>query len=155
MLVQVDKILLSTAEIRLERSVGADRPLATHWVAGVGKEVVKFDPTVKLTGKAEAYLLSLLLAQIFTLSKCLSASMQRYPTKARVDWLMQKDSKGEALDPSQIVLLVAACDYVKTIEQAMNTSKGDNTAMTKSFDLTKTQLADLIKLKILSITIDP
>ena len=26
-----------------------------------GKEVVKFDPSVKLTGKAEAYLLSLLL----------------------------------------------------------------------------------------------
>ena len=50
------------------------------------------------------------------------------------------------MDPSQIVLLVAAIDYAKTIEQAMNTSKGDIKALNKSFDLTKTQLADLIKL---------
>jgi dynein heavy chain len=142
-LVQVDKILLTTAEIRLERAAGADRPLATHWLSGVGKEVVKFDPVVKLTGKAEAYLLSLLLAQIFTLSKCLSASMARYPTKSRVEWMMQKDSKGESLDPSQIVLLVAAIDFARTVEAGMNK---DIKSIVKIADLTKTQLADLIKL---------
>ena len=146
-LTQIDKILLSTAEISLERQAGQDRPLGARWVAGVGKEIVKFDPPVKLTGKAESYLLALLLAQQFSLSKCLSASVARYPQKPRIDWMMQKDPKGESLDPAQIILLVAMIDFTKLIDTTFETSKGDSgKAMSKCMDVTKNQLAELIKL---------
>jgi dynein heavy chain len=143
---QVDKILLATSEIKLERAPGADRPLATHFIAGVGKEVVKFDPTLKLSGKAETYLLSLLLAQMFTLSKCLSASISRYPQKSRIEWMMQKDAKGESVDPSQIVLLVAVMDYVRFTENALESARGDVKSIEKTHDTVKAQLSGLIKL---------
>ena len=128
--------------------MGQERPHATHFIAGVGKEVVPFDPIVRLEGKAEQYLLALLMAQIFTLSKCLSSSMTRYPQKSRVEWVTFKDSKsGECVDPAQIILLVAAIDFSQQVEKSMlQCTGGDLRALNKFYDLVKSQLADLIKL---------
>lgn len=99
----------------LEKSKSQERPHATHFIAGVGKEITKFDPVVRLNGKAEAYLLALLKAQIFTLSKCLAASVASYPLIPRTAWIMQKDPKGEPIDPAQIILLVAQIDFVRQV----------------------------------------
>jgi hypothetical protein len=101
----------------------ADRPQGTHFVAGVGQETIKFDPPVKLLGKAESYLLQLLNAQIYTLSKCLKASVAMYPQMQRVQWMMQKSPEtGESTDPAQIILLVSNIDFVRTVEKAMQVS---------------------------------
>ena len=147
-LAQVDKILLATKELVIEQRPGDDRPHATHWVAGVGKEQVKFAPAVKLLGKAEQYLRALLEAQIYTLSECLAAAMARYPQTLRIDWVTKKDKDtGETLDPAQIILLVAAIDFVQQVEKSMaSCSGGDPRSMIKCHDLTKSQLADLINL---------
>ena len=70
---------------------------------------------MKLVGKAEQYLLSLLMAQIFTLSKNLASSMNRYPQMMRTEWVVQKGTgaaAAECLDPAQIILLVASIDFV-------------------------------------------
>ncbi len=144
---QVDKILLATKELTTELRSGEDRPHALNFVAGVGKETIAFDPPVKLTGKAEQYLRSLLEAQIFTLSKCLAVSMQRYPTQLRVEWVTSKDKNGECIDPAQIILLVATIDFCQQVEKSMaQSSGGDPKAVLKCSELVKSQLADLINL---------
>lgn len=147
-LAQVDKILLATKELQTETRPGEDRPHATHWVAGVGRETVPFAPAVKLLGKAENYLRSLLDAQIYTLSQCLAASMARYPQQLRVEWVTKKDPQtGATLDPAQIILLVAAIDFVQQVERSMaSTSGGDPRSLIKCHELVKSQLADLINL---------
>ena len=145
---QIDKILLSTRELTLEKKgAETDRPVATFFVAGVGKEIVKFDPVVKCVGKAENYLLTLLQAQVITLSKCLNNSFKRYPTLNRLEWLNQKDAKNEPLDPAQVVLLVSQMDFTTSTEKTLhNYGKGDKLAVTNFLDLCKSQLADLITL---------
>ena len=145
---QIDKILLATKQLMIETRPGEDRPHAINFVAGVGKEVVAFDPPIKLIGKAEQYLRSLLDAQVLTLSKCLAGSMGRYPQQLRVDWVTKKEPKsGECLDPAQIVLLVAAIDFVQQVERSMaQISAADAKALAKCFELVKSQLADLITL---------
>lgn len=112
---QVDKILLATKELTLDKLPGQDRPQAINFVAGVGKETVKFDTPVRLVGKAESYLQSLLKAQIFALSRCLGKSVTSYPQLQRLQWVMQKDAKQEPVDPAQIILLVALIDFVKQV----------------------------------------
>ncbi len=145
---QVDKILLATRALTTEITTGSDRPQATHFIAGVGKEVVQFEPAVRLIGKAEQYLLSLLNAQIYTLSKCLAASMAKYPTQLRVEWVTSKNKKtGDAVDPAQVILLVAAVDFVMQVEKSMSQSSvGDPKSILKCYELVKSQLADLINL---------
>jgi hypothetical protein len=109
-------VLLATRELVLEAMPSGDRPQATHFIAGVGKETVRFSPEVPLTGKAENYLLSLLLAQIETLSKCLALSVARYPQMARIEWVMLKGPDAGSVDPAQIVLLVAQIDFVQQVQ---------------------------------------
>ena len=112
----MDKILLATKELTLEKIAGQDRPQAINFIAGVGKETVKFDPPVRLAGKAENYLQSLLKAQIFALSRCLAKSVTSYPQMQRVQWVMQKDKGSpEPTDPAQIILLVALMDFVRQV----------------------------------------
>ena len=144
----MDKILLATSEIKTETVPSSDRPVATHFIAGVGKEIIKFEPPVKLLGKAENYLLSLLKAQIYTLSKCLATSMASYPEQVRTQWVNMKDTKtGDTIDPAQIILLVSSIDFVQLVEKSMSqTINGDPRSMMKCFDLLKAQLADLIGL---------
>eukprot|EP01038_Epipyxis_sp_PR26KG_P005447 gene5447-7540_t len=147
-LAHIDKILLSTKELKTETSANDERPTATHFIAGVGKETIQFTPPIKLLGKAEAYLLSLLKAQIFTLSKCLSASVDRYPTIPRTQWVKLKDAKtNETLDPAQIILLVAMIDFVQQVEKCMAQSMAnDPRSLIKCAELMRTQLSDLINL---------
>lgn len=133
----------------LEKRPGADndRPTAVAFVAGVGKEIVRFDPVVKCVGKAEQYLLTLLQAQIITLSKALANSFKRYPTQNRIEWLMKKDAKEDPVDPAQIALLVSHMDFVMGVEKALfNYSKGDKLSVSNYFDSCKQQLASLISL---------
>jgi dynein heavy chain len=150
----IDKILLATSAITITNSASQDRPSATHFVAGVGKEQVQFEPAVKLTGKAEQYLLLLLKAQIFTLSKALASSMSRYSEQIRIQWVNHRNPKtGETVDPAQIILLVAAVDFCQQVEKSMaHTSGGDGRAMQKCYDLVKSQLADLINLTQTNLT---
>jgi dynein heavy chain len=102
-LLQVDKILLATKELALNTPSGNNRPSAISFIAGVGKETVKFDAPVKLDGKAENYLLSLLQSQIYALSQCLKMSFGRYPEESRVKWMMKKDENNESVDPAQVI----------------------------------------------------
>jgi dynein heavy chain, axonemal len=121
--------------------------MATQFIAGVGKETVTFTPPVKLNGKAEQYLLSLLQAQVFTLSKFLASSISRYPTEVRSQWVTQKNEEGATIDPAQIILLVAAIDFVTQVEKAMSQCHvGDARALVKCYDVMKAQLAELITL---------
>jgi dynein heavy chain len=144
---QIDKILLATKELTLNAPSGGNRPSAVSFIAGVGKEVVKFDAPVKLDGKAEAYLLSCLQAQIYALSRCLTTSVNRYPEEPRVKWMMKKDSSGESVDPAQIILLVASIDFTQSVEKALKMySEGDKKSVMKCFDMIKTQLSELISL---------
>eukprot|EP01035_Chromulina_nebulosa_P019235 gene19235-25086_t len=149
----IDKILLSTKEITLNSQVkqasGANEMMTVHsatkFIAGVGVESVRFEPSVKLTGKAEQYLQTLLSAQIYTLSKCLRASIGRYYEMLRCDWLLHKDNTGESSDPAQIALLVGQIDYVRTIEKSISSfANGDIRAMNRSLETCRQQLADLI-----------
>lgn len=144
----IDKILLATSEIVITQSAAQDRPSATKFIAGVGKEQITFEPAVKLMGKAEQYLLLLLKAQVFTLSKALAASMSRYPEQVRVQWVNHRNPKtGETVDPAQIILLVAAIDFAQQVEKSMaHAAGGDGRAMQKCYDLIKSQLADLINM---------
>jgi hypothetical protein len=150
---------LATKELKIDQIPGQERPHATHFVAGVGKETVPFDPIVKLVGKAEQYLLALLMAQIFTLSKCLSSSVARYPQMLRTEWVVQKGTgagASDCVDPAQIILLVASIDFVQQIEKAMaQCTGGDLRALNKSFDVIKTQLADLINMTQVTATALP
>lgn len=119
--------------------------MATQFVAGVGKETVTFAPPVKLLGKAEQYLQSLLAAQIFTLSKFLASSMARYPQEVRTAWVNKKDENGVTVDPAQVVLLIATIDFVTQVEKSMaQCHAGDIRALTKCYDLVRAQLAELI-----------
>lgn len=115
---------------------------------------MEFEPAVKMTGKAEQYLLQLLKAQIFTLSKCLASSMQRYPEQTRVEWINMKDTKtGETIDPAQVILLVSAIDFVQQVERSLaQCTNGDSRSLKKCYDLIKSQLADLIKVTQTSLS---
>ena len=110
-LLQVDKILLATRELTLNKPSGNNRPSALAFIAGVGKETVKFDAPVKLDGKAENYLLSLLQSQIYALSQCLKMSFGRYPEESRVKWMMKKDENNEPIDPAQVIASLDVCSF--------------------------------------------
>ena len=49
----IDKIMLSTKTLALETVPGnvSDRPRAVHFEAGVGDEIIDFEPAVFLEGK--------------------------------------------------------------------------------------------------------
>ena len=143
----VDKIMLATKELTLE-SVGDSKDgslQVSSFISGVGKETLFFDPPVRLIGKAEMYLLSLLKNQRSCLSKCLTISMERYPTQKRVDWLLKKDSKQYSVDPAQINLLVAQIDFCTQIElQMVKIAEGVTNAIDQYKETVILQLSDLI-----------
>lgn len=150
-LMHVDKILLATKALTLESS--KDGLHVTTFIAGVGKEVVKIDPPMRIIGKAEHYLLSLLKSQRATLSKCLSSSVTRYSTFPRVEWLLKKDAAQLMIDPAQISLLVAQIDFVSKVEKAMvKFAEGVANALPKYLDIVKSQLEDLINLTQSALT---
>lgn len=55
----IDKIMLSTKTLKLETVPGnvSDRPRAVHFEAGVGDEIIDFEPAVFLEGKVGTVLM--------------------------------------------------------------------------------------------------
>jgi dynein heavy chain len=146
-LVHLDKILLATKEAKLQTLKNGQGHAALSWVAGVGKEEVAFDTAVPLLGKAESYLLALLHAQNYALSRLLSSSVGRYPQEPRAEWIMKKKPDGTTEDPAQVIILVAGMDYTQGVERAMRIyGDGDANAIMKYYENMKNMLSDLITL---------
>ncbi|CAM9207540.1 unnamed protein product [Chrysoparadoxa australica] len=167
----IDKLFLATRELVLQevpKSV-SDRPQASHFVAGVGKEVVAFEPAVALEGKVESYLQLVLKYQRITLGKALQRSMERFPNQARIDWLMNQTppGSGNRTDPVQVSLLVSGIYWVMEVEQALRQlAAGDPRALTdysasqvdqlnQQIDLTRSELSRDDRQRIMSmVTLD-
>ncbi|CAM9165488.1 unnamed protein product, partial [Laminaria digitata] len=147
----IDKIMLSTKTLALETVPGgvSDRPRAVHFEAGVGDEIIDFEPAVFLEGKVEIYLQDVLDSQRKTLGNTLKRSIGRYPNQARVEWLMDADPPGSAKksDPAQVALLVAGINYVLEVEATLErVDSGDMSALNGYHDLQVNQLNQLIEL---------
>lgn len=148
----VDKVMLATKSLELtDNHADTGRPSATTWIAGVGKESRDFVPPPALLGKVEIYLQTVLDAQMSTLKQEALASLERYATQARTDWLQDvsaaSDGKPNSTDAAQIGLLIAAVYYVREYEAAMDKSIHQGEAAIQSyFDQTINQLSDLIQL---------
>ncbi|CAM9114065.1 unnamed protein product, partial [Sphacelaria rigidula] len=147
----IDKLMLSTSTLELEAMPGniSDRPRAVRFEAGVGDEIIDFEPAVLLEGKVEAYLQEVLECQKKTLGNTLKRSLQRYPNQARVEWLMNADPPGSInkTDPAQVALLVAGIHYVLEVEATLQrVDGGDSTALGGYHDLQVNQLNQLIEL---------
>ncbi|CAM9153876.1 unnamed protein product [Ectocarpus fasciculatus] len=147
----INKLMLSTRTLVLESVPGnvSDRPRAIRFEAGVGDEIIDFEPAVLLEGKVENYLQAVLNCQRKTLGNTLKRSLNRYPNQARVEWLMDADPPGSVskTDPAQIALLVAGINYVFEVEATLDrVQTGDNSALTGYHDLQVNQLNQLIEL---------
>ena len=147
----VDKVMLATSGLQLIDEKGKSRPSAVYWDAGVGKECCAFDQPVELAGKVEIYLQEILKYQSKALDTNVKASNKRYPTMKRIDWLQdvknKPSEKATASDAAQIILLVAAIQYVRETDQAMaDIVAGKKDAMLKHAELVSDQLKDLITL---------
>ena len=142
----ITKVLLATDTLQLKDD-GQSRPLAIQWISCVGKEDVEFEPPLRLEGKVEIYLQSVLDAQKNTLRARLEGSLKRFPTQGRIDWLMQRDDDGDPMDPAQITLLVSGARYVSEVEDTFKKIEGgDKDAMKKMYEHQVGQLNDLIRL---------
>jgi dynein heavy chain, axonemal len=131
-LAHVPKVLLATESLQLEAATpgapggGGGRPTAVSWSSCVGVERVAFNPPVRLEGKVEAYMQTVLDAQRDALRRALHDSLARRATQGRVEWIMDKSggSGGAATDPAQITLLVSGMDYVAAVEAAFDAMAG-------------------------------
>jgi dynein heavy chain len=145
-----DKIMLSTAKITNNKEADGTL-LATDFVAGVGSEIVDFEPAVMLVGQVETYLTALLKTQIDSLKNHMDRSINRYPTLDRVPWLTtpcpMPGHNGRPIEPSQIILFVSALYYViETDEGFDKIGKGDPNGMKDNFANIVKQLKDLVTL---------
>ena len=139
----VTKVMLATATLELEEREG-QRPISKKWIASVGKEEVDFEPQIELNGKVEVYLQTALEAQFSSLNKALQRCLKRYPTQARVEWLMHRDSQNRPADPAQVALFVAGSRYVQEVNNAFGRLLDDPEAMKAQLDLIIHQLKELI-----------
>eukprot|EP00501_MAST-03F_sp_TOSAG23-6_P001656 GSMAST32.ASY1.ANO1.1724.1 assembled CDS len=99
------------------------------------------DPTVKMTGKPEAYLNEILLKIRSTLSTSLNLSLKRFGKKKRTEWLMDK----KKVNSAQIVILVSALMFTTSVEKAFKgLSSGDKNALNSVLRLCHQQLSDMI-----------
>jgi hypothetical protein len=114
----VTKVFLCTDALLLEDRDGTgpgSRPTTWRFKAGVGVEEVDFNPCVKLEGKVEIYLQTVLDAQRNSLRKALESSIMRLTKQTRTEWLMDKFKDGRGTDPAQLTLLVTGMEYVKLV----------------------------------------
>jgi len=149
-LVHISKVYLSTKTLVLnERMCTEDgRPLAVEFVAGVGSEVCKFEPPVKLDGKVEVYMQTILDGQKKSIFETVKRSIVRYQRQPRFEWVLAKEGpSGRPLDPAQTSLLVLAINYVSEVENAfIDMSNGFQNAMIEYSQKQVKQLSDLIRL---------
>lgn len=154
----VPKVYLSTKTFVLDpdqRTDDTGRPIASEFVAGVGSEVVRFQPPVPLEGKVEIYMQTLLDAQKLSLFETVKRSLVRYGEQPRSEWALSKEADtGRPHDPAQTTLLVLAINYVAEVEQALEDMehRGDVDALTRYSQKQREQLNDLIKLTRTDLT---
>jgi dynein heavy chain len=145
----IDKVLLSIKELNLATVLIKTKSeiQVISFVSGVGSEIVKFEPPVRISGKVEVYLNSVLNGQIVTLANSLQESLGRYPTMSRIQWLMNKDNDDHPIDPSQIMLLVANIDFCNSVEKGMiGESEGNMNSMANLMADNIMQVTNLIGL---------
>jgi dynein heavy chain len=149
-LVHISKVYLATKTLVLDENTCSEsgRPLAIEFVSGVGSEVCKFEPPVKLDGKVEIYMQTILDGQKQSIFETVKRSMVRYQSQSRADWVLAKDGpSGASLDPAQTCLLVLAINYVSEVENAfIDMSNGSQNAMVEYSKKQVNQLSDLIQL---------
>jgi dynein heavy chain len=156
----VDKVLLATKQLKLDESKGGDRPTACGYVTGVGAEAMDYEPGVPLEGKVEIYFQDCLLAQKRTLRAHLGRAVPRFGEfikksktgKGRAEWVVYSNNKDrdpfisefKFFDAAQIVLLVAAMEYVKGVEAAFEAITADPGALKGYLQKVVGELTDLI-----------
>ena len=154
----VPKVYLSTKTFVLDpdrRTEDTDRPIATEFVAGVGSEVVRFEPPVPIEGKVEIYMQTLLDAQKQSLFETVKRSLVRYGEQPRSEWVLSKeDGTGRPHDPAQTMLLVLGVNYVAEVEQALEDmeQRGEADALSRYLQKQREQLNDLVKLTCTDLT---
>ncbi|CAK4732517.1 unnamed protein product [Aphanomyces euteiches] len=138
----LSKVFLSTETFTFQNPT-----TISHFVATVGKEVVRFAAPVQLEGKVEGYLTVALNAMKLTLKENIKSTIKRYPMVSRTEWLMSRTPDGSLLDAAQVVLLVAGIEYVKSVEGALAAlASGHTSALTELLEKVTIQLNELIKL---------
>ena len=151
----ITKVFLATKQLVLEGGEGGghERPNARRWISGVGVEVTKFKGGgVRLEGRVEIYFQVLLDSMIETLSLVLTASVKRYPTQERTQWLLELDDDDEPVDAAQVSISVAAVNYVADVESSLDALEaGSEGALEDYSQKHSKQLEDLIKLTITNL----
>ena len=147
-LTHVPKVYLWTKTLIFDKETSCtNRPIATHFVSGVGEEICVFEPAVALEGKVESYMQIVLDAQKKSIFETVKRSLRRYEIMHRPEWLLTKDESNQSIDPAQTTLLVLAINYVKEVENSLRmVSEGNNKALLGYGEKQINQLNDLIRL---------
>jgi dynein heavy chain len=142
-MVHVPKIYLSTKAFDLEQEEGEERPTVVRFIAGVGMETVTFNPPVRLEGKVEIYMQTVLDSVKNTLYVHTMDCLKRYFEVDRLSWLMHGGKN--PTNPAQIHLLISAIVYAREAEESFeNISDGDRDALKGLNDKQVGQLKVLI-----------
>lgn len=114
--------------------------------SSTNQEKISFDTVVTLTGDAVDYFNVIQNAVEHTLKSSFKRSQQRYLVLQRVEWVLSKTRNGKPTDPQQILELVAATEFTKTVHNAFGLiEKGNSAAMVDVQKLLRCQLNDLVK----------
>jgi dynein heavy chain len=142
-MVHVPKIYLSTKSFDLEQEEGEERPTVVRFIAGVGMETVSFNPPVRLDGKVEIYMQTVLDSVKNTLYVHTMDCLKRYFEVDRLSWLMHGGKS--PTNPAQIHLLISAIVYAREAEECFeNIGDGDRDALKGLNDKQVGQLKVLI-----------
>ncbi len=150
----ISKVFPATAGLAYDemnpKALPGTRPTASGWVSGVGSETMDFRVPFALDGRVEAYLLVVLDNQRNTVKANLKASLERYPTQERVDWLLARSKTGAQRGPAdaaQVAIVIAAVLFAGKVERAFKElEKGKDGAMKELIDAQQRALGDLIRL---------
>ena len=131
-----------------------DKEMAVGFTSAFAEEVIRFsDKPPRLEGQpVEVAVAAILEAQKTTLQASLRSSLARYPTQERLIWIQHKNKDQQ--DPAQIVLLIAAIQFTKSVEDAMRsiTQHNKTDAMTDYRDRVLGDLDNVVRLTQTSLT---
>jgi len=124
------------------------RPHAVSLIAGVGKEVLDFEPPVPLNGKVEIYMQTILDALKYALFCNLKRSLDRYQKLLRHDWVnFTEEGSDRPADAAAVILLGLAVNYVQEVEDTFALmGEGEAQAMEQYSEKQIEQLSQLIRL---------